>query len=571
MKLEKLPVIQGDYNLKDYEETYKNFDWSEVEKQFSWAETGRVNMAYEAIDRHVETFRKNKVALYYRDASREEKYTFKEMKEMSNKVANVLKQVADVEKGDRVFVFMPRSPELYFAVLGAIKIGAIVGPLFEAFMEGAVRDRLEDSEAKVIVTTPELLPRVPVNDLPALKHVLLVGDNIVEEGPYIDLKKRMNEASKHFDIEWVDRQDGLILHYTSGSTGKPKGVLHVHNAMIQHYQTAKWVLDLKEDDVYWCTADPGWVTGTSYGIFGPWLCGASNVVVGGRFSPEAWYKTIEDYGVTVWYSAPTAFRMLMGAGDELVKKFDLSSLRHILSVGEPLNPEVVRWGMKVFHRRIHDTWWMTETGAQLICNYPCMEIKPGSMGKPIPGVKAAIIDDQGNELPPYRMGNLAIKKGWPSMMKMIWNNPQKYESYFINDWYVSGDSAYMDEDGYFWFQGRIDDVIMTSGERVGPFEVESKLVEHPAVAEAGVIGKPDPVRGEIIKAFISLRDGYEPSEELIEDIRMFVKKGLAAHAAPREIEFRDKLPKTRSGKIMRRVLKAWELNLPTGDLSTMED
>ncbi|RAK21218.1 acetyl-CoA synthetase [Anoxybacillus vitaminiphilus] len=571
MKVEALPVIQGDFNLKNYEETYKNFDWSEVEKHFSWSETGKVNMAYEAIDRHVETFRKNKVALYYRDATREEKYTFKEMKELSNKVANVLKQAADVEKGDRVFVFMPRSPELYFTVLGAIKLGAIVGPLFEAFMEGAVRDRLEDSGAKVIVTTPELLPRVPVNELPALKYVLLVGDNIVEEGPYIDLKKRMKEASKHFDIEWVDRRDGLILHYTSGSTGKPKGVLHVHNAMIQHYQTAKWVLDLKEDDVYWCTADPGWVTGTSYGIFGPWLCGASNVVIGGRFSPETWYKTIEDYGVTVWYSAPTAFRMLMGAGDELVKKFDLSSLRHILSVGEPLNPEVVRWGMKVFNRRIHDTWWMTETGAQLICNYPCMEIKPGSMGKPIPGVKAAIIDDQGNELPPYRMGNLAIKKGWPSMMHTIWNNQEKYESYFINDWYVSGDSAYMDEDGYFWFQGRIDDVIMTSGERVGPFEVESKLVEHPAVAEAGVIGKPDPVRGEIIKAFISLRDGYEPSEELKEEIREFVKKGLAAHAAPREIEFRDKLPKTRSGKIMRRVLKAWELNLPTGDLSTMED
>ncbi|EMI10741.1 acetyl-CoA synthetase [Anoxybacillus gonensis] len=572
IKVETLPVIQGDFNLKNYEETYKTFDWSEAEKYFSWYETGKVNMAYEAIDRHAETFRKNKVALYYRDATREEKYTFKEMKEFSNKVANVLKEVADVEKGDRVFIFMPRSPELYFSVLGAIKLGAIVGPLFEAFMEGAVRDRLEDSEAKVIITTPELLPRVPVNELPALKYVFLVGDDIKEEGPFFDLKKRMNAASKHFQIEWVGREDGLILHYTSGSTGKPKGVLHVHNAMIQHYQTAKWVLDLKEDDVYWCTADPGWVTGTSYGIFGPWLCGASNVIVGGRFNPEAWYKTIEDYGVTVWYSAPTAFRMLMGAGDELVKKFDLRSLRHILSVGEPLNPEVVRWGMKVFNRRIHDTWWMTETGAQLICNYPCMEIKPGSMGKPIPGVKAAIVDDQGNELPPYRMGNLAIKKGWPSMMRAIWNNPQKYESYFLpGDWYVSGDSAYMDEDGYFWFQGRIDDVIMTAGERVGPFEVESKLVEHPAVAEAGVIGKPDPVRGEIIKAFVALREGYEPSEELKEDIRNFVKKGLAAHAAPREIEFRDKLPKTRSGKIMRRVLKAWELNLPTGDLSTMED
>ncbi|WMJ19417.1 acetate--CoA ligase [Geobacillus kaustophilus] len=571
MNTERLPVIQGDYNLKNYEETYKQFQWSEVEKEFSWHETGRVNMAYEAIDRHAESFRKNKVALYYRDAVRNEKYTFKEMKEMSNKVANVLKQAADIQKGDRVFVFMPRSPELYFAVLGIIKTGAIVGPLFEAFMEGAVRDRLEDSGAKAIITTPELLPRVPVGDLPELKYVFLVGDGIVEEGPYIDLKKRMNEASKHFDIEWVDRQDGLILHYTSGSTGKPKGVLHVHNAMIQHYQTAKWVLDLKEDDIYWCTADPGWVTGTSYGIFGPWLCGASSVIVGGRFSPDAWYETIQDFGVTVWYSAPTAFRMLMGAGDEVVKKYDLSSLRHILSVGEPPNPEVIRWGMKVFGRRIHDTWWMTETGGHLICNYPCMEIKPGSMGKPIPGVEAAIIDDQGNVLPPYRMGNLAIKKGWPSMMKTIWNNPQKYESYFIGDWYVSGDSAYMDEDGYFWFQGRVDDVINTSGERVGPFEVESKLVEHPAVAEAGVIGKPDPVRGEIIKAFIALREGYEPSEELKEDIRQFVKKGLAAHAAPREIEFRDKLPKTRSGKIMRRVLKAWELNLPTGDLSTMED
>ncbi|MBB6282664.1 acetate--CoA ligase [Geobacillus subterraneus] len=571
MKTELLPAVQGDYNLKNYEEAYKQFQWTETEKAFSWHETGRVNMAYEAIDRHADSFRKNKVALYYRDAVRNEKYTFKEMKELSNKVANVLKQVADIEKGDRVFVFMPRSPELYFTVLGIIKTGAIVGPLFEAFMEGAVRDRLEDSGAKAIVTTPELLPRVPVGDLPELKYVFLVGDDVVEEGPYIDLKKRMNEASKHFDIQWVDRQDGLILHYTSGSTGKPKGVLHVHNAMIQHYQTAKWVLDLKEDDVYWCTADPGWVTGTSYGIFGPWLCGASSVIVGGRFSPDAWYQTIEDFGVTVWYSAPTAFRMLMGAGDEAVKKYDLSSLRHVLSVGEPLNPEVIRWGLKVFGRRIHDTWWMTETGGHLICNYPCMEIKPGSMGKPIPGVEAAIIDDQGNVLPPYRMGNLAIKKGWPSMMKTIWNNPQKYESYFIGDWYVSGDSAYMDEDGYFWFQGRVDDVINTSGERVGPFEVESKLVEHPAVAEAGVIGKPDPVRGEIIKAFIALREGYEPSEELKEDIRQFVKKGLAAHAAPREIEFRDKLPKTRSGKIMRRVLKAWELNLPTGDLSTMED
>ncbi|WP_078594717.1 acetate--CoA ligase [Evansella clarkii] len=570
MTTETLSTKNGNYNLGNYDEKYSSFDWAEAEKEFTWSTTGRVNIAYEAIDRHAESDKGDKVALYYSDQSRKEEYTYKDMKESSNKAANVLRDLG-VNKGDRVFIFMPRSPELYFVLLGSLKAGAIAGPLFEAFMEGAVRDRLEDSSAKVLITTPDLLGRVPVDELPDLEKVLVVGDDVKEEGKVMDFNSRFEKAGADFDIEWVDREDGMILHYTSGSTGKPKGVLHVHNAMIQHYQTAKWVLDLKDDDVYWCTADPGWVTGTSYGIFAPWLAGVSNVVRGGRFSPEDWYETLQNYKVTVWYSAPTAFRMLMGAGEKILENYDLSSLRHVLSVGEPLNPEVVRWGMKAMDLRIHDTWWMTETGAQLICNYPSMEIKPGSMGKPIPGVEAAIVDDQGNELPPNRMGNLAIKKGWPAMMRAIWNRQEKYESYFLaGDWYVSGDSAYMDEDGYFWFQGRVDDVIMTAGERVGPFEIESKLVEHPAVAEAGVIGKPDDIRGEIVKAFISLRDGYEQSDELIEDIRNFVKKGLAAHAAPREIEFKDSLPKTRSGKIMRRVLKAWELDLPTGDLSTME-
>ncbi|WIG45922.1 acetate--CoA ligase [Bacillus halotolerans] len=573
MNLKALPAIEGDHNLENYDETYRQFDWSEAEKHFSWHKTGKLNAAYETIDRHAESFRKNKVALYYKDAKRDEKYTFKEMKEETNRAGNVLRRYGNVEKGDRVFIFMPRSPELYFIMLGAIKIGAIAGPLFEAFMEGAVKDRLQNSEAKVVVTTPELLERIPVEKLPDLQHIFIVGGQAEKRGTNII---HYDEVAKHestrLDIEWMDRKDGYLLHYTSGSTGTPKGVLHVHEAMVQQYQTGKWVLDLKEEDIYWCTADPGWVTGTVYGIFAPWLNGATNVIVGGRFSPESWYGTIEQLGVNVWYSAPTAFRMLMGAGDEMAAKYDLTSLRHVLSVGEPLNPEVIRWGHKVFNKRIHDTWWMTETGGQLICNYPCMDIKPGSMGKPIPGVEAAIVDNQGNELPPYRMGNLAIKKGWPSMMHTIWNNPEKYESYFMpGGWYVSGDSAYMDDEGYFWFQGRVDDVIMTSGERVGPFEVESKLVEHPAIAEAGVIGKPDPVRGEIIKAFIALREGFEPTDKLKEEIRQFVKQGLAAHAAPREIEFKDKLPKTRSGKIMRRVLKAWELNLPAGDLSTMED
>lgn len=558
-------------NMGNYEEAYKNFKWEDVEKKFSWYVTGKVNMAYEAIDRHVDAGKGSRVALLFSDPTREESYTYEDIQGLTNRFANVLRKYG-ITKGDRVFVFMPRTPELYVSVLGTLKVGAVVGPLFEAFMETAVKDRLEDSGAVVLVTTSALLPRVKREELPTLRTIIVVGDDVKAGDGIVDYKAEMEAASPEAEIEWVNREDGLILHYTSGSTGKPKGVYHVHNAMIQHYHTGNVVLDLREDDIYWCTADPGWVTGTSYGIFAPWLHGVTNVVRGGRFSPADWYETIQKYKVTVWYSAPTAFRMLMGAGQDIIKQYDLSSLRHVLSVGEPLNPEVVRWGMKVYNRRIHDTWWMTETGGQLICNYPSMPIKPGSMGRPVPGIQAAIIDDNGKELPPYRMGNLAIRTPWPSVMRLIWNNAPKYEEYFrIPGWYISGDTAYMDEDGYFWFQGRIDDVINSSGERIGPFEVESKLVEHPAVAEAGVIGKPDPVRGEIIKAFISLREGFTPSEELKAEIVKFVKEGLSAHAAPREIEFKDKLPKTRSGKIMRRVLKAWELNLPAGDLSTIED
>ncbi|RIU93297.1 acetate--CoA ligase [Oceanobacillus picturae] len=571
MDMQKVPSREGDHNLKDYKQVKENFSWDKVKENFSWNETGKINAAYEAIDRHAENpEKKNKTALLYSAPGREEKLTFQDLRNQSNRFANVLKK-HDINKGDRVFLFMPRSPEFYAAFFGILKVGAIAGPLFEAFMEQAVRDRLQDSEARVLITTPDLLERVPQDDLPSLEKIVLVGNGLESSSVFVDYEAEMKQASDEFSIEWVDLEDGMLLHYTSGSTGKPKGVYHVHNAMIQHYATAEWVLDLKQDDIYWCTADPGWVTGTSYGIFAPWLHGVTNVIRGGRFSPEDWYGTIQNHEVSVWYTAPTALRMLVSAGAEVANKFALSSLRHILSVGEPLNPEVVTWGLKAFDLRIHDTWWMTETGAMLIANIPSEEIRPGSMGKPVPGIEASIVDNEGNELPPKQMGNLAIKQGWPSMMRAIWNNQSKYESYFINGWYVSGDSAYKDEDGYFWFQGRLDDVINTSGERVGPFEVESKLIEHEAIAEAGVIGKPDPERGEIIKAFITLNNGYTESDELLEDIRKFVKNGLSAHAAPREIEVKDAIPKTRSGKIMRRLLKSWELGLPTGDTSTLEE
>ncbi|GGG03753.1 acetate--CoA ligase [Paenibacillus abyssi] len=568
---ESLPPGGGKHNLNDYESVYETFRFEEVFADFSWHTTGKVNMAHELIDRHVMGPKKDKTALIYVDDNRRETYTFDDLRRLSGQFGNLLLKLG-VKKGDRVFFFMPRSPEIYVGMLGALKIGAIVGPLFEAFMESAVTDRLADAEASVLVTTSVLKGRVPREKLPKLRHLIIVDEQPDYAEGEVDFARAMAESKEELEPAWGTLEDPMILHYTSGSTGKPKGVLHVQGAMIQQYITGKWVLDLQEDDIYWCTADPGWVTGTSYGIFAPWLNGATNLVRGGRFSADGWYRTLQDEHVTVWYSAPTAFRMLMSAGDGMTDKYDFSSLRHVLSVGEPLNPEVIRWGFKAYGKRIHDTWWMTETGAHMIVNLPCMDIRPGSMGKPFPGIVAAIVDNMGNELPPYSLGNLAIKTGWPSMMRQIWNNPAKYQEYFaVPGWYVSGDSAYMDEDGYFWFQGRVDDVINTSGERVGPFEVESKLVEHSAVAEAGVIGKPDPVRGEIIKAFISLREGYTASEALMEEIRLFVKTGLSAHAAPREIEVLEKLPKTRSGKIMRRVLKAQELGLPVGDLSTIED
>ncbi len=562
----------GKHHLADYDATYKGFKWEDVHQEFDWSRTGKVNLAHEAIDRHLTRGRRNKLALIYTDRERTSRFTFEDMSLQSNRFANVLRKLG-VVKGDRVFVFLGRRPELYVAILGILKIGAIPSPLFEAFMEDAVRDRMSNAEAVALVTSPALLDRVPQWELPTLKQVLLVGASAdgLPAGHY-SYDALMEGAEDETEIEWLTLDDPLIIHYTSGSTGKPKGVLHVQRAMLGHMMTGRWVLDFQEDDVYWCTADPGWVTGTSYGIFAPWLNGATNLVRGGRFNASEWYGTIERFRVNIWYSSPTAFRMLMAVGDEVAKRFDLSFLRHVLSVGEPLNPEVVWWGWKTYGRRIHDNWWMTETGHILISNYASMAIRPGSMGKPVPGVRACIVDDEGKELPPNTLGNLVIKPGWPGMMPTIWRQPERYRAYFrIPGWYVTGDSAYCDEDGYFWFQGRVDDLIITAGENVGPFEVESCLLEHPAVAEAGVIGKPDALRGHIIKAFISLREGYEPSDELKDEIQKYVRQKLAVHAAPREIEFKQKLPKTRSGKIMRRVLKAWELGLPTGDLLTLEE
>ncbi len=561
-------------NLENYEKACKEFTWASLDKEFDWSNGGVYNVVHEAIDRHAQNWRKNKIALYSVTANNEvKKFTFGEMSEMSSRFASGLEKIG-AKKGDRIFVYLDRNSELYVSMLGIAKMGGIAGPLFSALGPEAIRDRALDSGSNIMVTSPYLYHRIEpiLESLTDLQQIVVVGDDADLGDRTISFGKVMASGDESYAPRNMQPSDPYIIHYTSGSTGKPKGVLHGHRAMVQQLMTSKYVLDLREDDTYWCTADPGWVTGTAYGIFGPWYLGTSLVSYEGRFDARSWYGIIQKFKVNVWYTAPTALRMLMKAGDDVVREFDLSKLRHICSVGEPLNAEVVRWGMRVYHQRIHDTWWQTETGAQLICNYPCMSVKPGSMGRPIPGVIAGIVDEEGNEVPPKQEGFLALRPGWPSMMLGIWRNTPKFKEYFkVPGWYISGDQAYKDEDGYIWFLGRADDVIKTSGERLGPFEVESALIEHPAVAEAGVIGKPDDLRGEIVKAFITLRPGHQPSDKLKDEISNFVKTRLAAYAYPREIEFVDTLPKTRSGKIMRRVLKAKELGQPLGDLSTLED
>ncbi|MDH4380120.1 MAG: acetate--CoA ligase [Vampirovibrionales bacterium] len=556
--------------------------WEGAEAALGLDAAGFVNKAWCALEAHSPEIQRRTALTWESATGALETYTFAQLNEHANCVANGLQSLG-VTKGDRVFVFLERIPELYWTILGILKLGAIAGPLFAAFGPDAVQDRLSDSGAVAIVTSPVLKARVDGvrDELPNLKHVIVVDHRSTtgwqRQPGDVSYAECIANQSHVFKTVHTTADDGSVMHYTSGTTGKPKGALHRHGAILSQWATAKYVLDLKpETDVYWCTADPGWVTGTAYGMFGPWSMGVHQLVTEAPFNASHWYRLIQDHGVTVWYTAPTAIRMLMKAGEALPVQYDLSSLRHLCSVGEPLNPEAIVWGQKALGHAFHDTWWQTETGCMHVVNTPTMAIKPGSMGKPIVGIVVGILNEQWEPVPEGEEGHLALRPSAPSLFKTYWNREEVYQSKFQNGWYLTGDRAWQDADGYVWFVGRDDDVINTAGHLVGPFEVESALVEHPAVAEAAVIGKPCPERLEVVKAFVSLKTEYLPENDeaktkLLNDIQQFVRHRLAAHAMPREISLVDSIPKTRSGKIMRRLLKARELGLPEGDLSTLEE
>ncbi len=564
-------------NIGSYEERLKNFSWSLSEDELEYKNGDNINIGWYCSDRICEKGKADKLALIWEGLGGKEKsYTFNDIRLASNTIGSHLRDLG-IKNEDRVCIFLDRIPELYLSFLGILKIGAIAQPLFSAFGDESLFVRLENAQTKAIITQRKHVGKVRriLEKMPHLEHIIIVdhdGKKVLKDRETIF---SLEEATpvEEFEVYPTKAESPSVLHYTSGTTGQPKGVKHVHYSLMSQYLTTKWVLDLQDDDIYWCTADPGWVTGTSYGIIGPWSLGVTQCVLDTGFSADAWYKFIAKHKISMWYSAPTAIRSLMKAGDEAVKKHDLSSLRHLASVGEPLNAEAVVWSEKIFGMPFYDTYWQTETGSMMLTNFPGMEVKPGSMGKAFPGITAAIINAKTYEpiTEPGIIGLIAFKPDWPAMMRTYWANEEVYNEKFKNGWYLPGDKAKLDNEGYYWFVGRDDDIINTGGHLISPFEVESALLEHEAVAESAVVAKPDEVNMEVVKAFVVLKPGNAADDEMELKIMNFIRKKLSSLAMPQEIEYVKSLPKTRSGKIMRRILHAQEWGEEIGDTSTLED
>jgi len=566
---------------------------------FKWFLGGKINVAYNAVDRHAKSWRKNKVAYYFEGEPVGDKkaITYYELYRAVNKMANGLKSLG-VEKGDRVSVYLPMIPELPITMLACAKIGAIHSVVFSGFSAGGLNSRVTDAESKVVVTSDGFyrrgkpLPLKPnvdtaVKDAPSVKNVIVVKRTGVEtamvEGRDIWYQDLVAAQSDECVTEELDPEDRLFILYTSGTTGKPKGIEHVHGgySVAPAYTTA-WALDVQEDDVFWCTADAGWITGHSYVIYGPLCLGATNILYEG--SPDfpnlgRWWSIIEEYGVSVFYTAPTAIRMFMKAGDQWPAKYNLKCIRILASVGEPLNPEAYMWFRKNIgadQAPIIDTWWQTETGCHVIAPLPMTPEKPGSVAFPLPGFNTDIFDEEANSVPLGYGGNIVQKTPWPSMLRAFYKDEIRYKKeYWEMYWnvkpgtYLAGDKATRDKDGYWWIQGRIDDVLKVAGHRISNAEVESAAVSHPKVAEAAVIGKPDEVKGETIVAFVIVKEGVEETEDLKKEIAKHVRIVLGPVAYPESVYFVKDVPKTRSGKIMRRVVKAKALGKPVGDTSAL--
>ncbi len=530
------------------------------------------NIGFACTDLQCRLGRESAVALRWlgSDGERTE-FTFAQLASDSSRFAAVLTRLG-VLPGARVFIMLPKLPEVFIAALGCLKARAVVGPLFANFGDEAILDRLGDSRACVLLTKHSLLKKVHrIRDrLPELRHILLVDAEDHLAADILSYRRLMREAPSDFVVAPTSPETPSILHYTSGSTGKPKGVLHVHGALPSIVGTTRDVLQVGPGDVFWCTADPGWVTGTSYGIIGPWAVGATQIHYGGSFDAGAWMTILEQEKINVWYTAPTALRMLMREEASLYAGRRLAALRCVASVGEPLNPEITFWARRTLGKEIYDTWFQTETGAIMIANRPGLAVRPGSMGKLVDGVEAVILDNAGHSLPAGQQGRLCLRRGWPSMFTQYLNRPEVYASRFNGAYYDSGDMAVRDADGYFWFVGRTDDVINTSGHLVGPFEIESVLLELPEVAEAAAVSAPDPIRFEKVVVFVCLRSGHSASRELESRIRLHVANRVSSVASPQEVVFVASLPRNRSGKIMRRVLRARFLGQNEGDLSSME-
>jgi len=559
----------------DHSGTGVGFSWDAARAELAGLPGGGLNIAFEAVDRWVAAGWGERTALRWLGKNGERReFSYANLARLSNRFANLLERLG-VGRGDRVCILTGRIPELYITALGALKAGAVFCPLFSAFGPEPVRVRLVKSQARVLITTTLLYERkvrMQRNELPDLRHILLTDGG--DETGILSFQTLLAAEAEDRDPPTTRPDDRALLHFTSGTTGTPKGAIHVHDAVAAHRLTGRLALDLRPGDVYWCTADPGWVTGVSYGIIAPLANGVTLVVDESEFDARRWYSILEQEKVNVWYTAPTAIRMLMKAGTAARQGHNLDALRFMASIGEPLNPEAVLWSQDMLGQPFHDTWWQTETGAIMIANSPGLAIRPGSMGRPLPGIEAAIVRRRCGGgvdlLEPGLEGELALRVGWPSQFRDYLGDADRYRQCFVGDWYLSGDLARCDADGYFWFVGRSDDVIKTAGHLIGPFEVESALLEHPAVAEVGMIGKPDEFAGQIVKAFVALKPGHEPGDALRKELLGFARTRLGPAVAPRELEFMADLPKTRSGKIMRRLLRARELGLPLGDLSTLE-